>query len=505
MTGESGGGLGRLYRQVIQHSAVYGVGQVLTRLATVALLPLYTRYLDPAAYGVQAILDLLGSLIAIVVASGFTSAAARLHFEHEGDAWKARVWWTATWALLAASVAVTVPMWLSRGWIARHTLGAATGDGSVYLALFLPAIVSGSIEYLLGVYLRVEKASVLFVALSFGRLVVNIGLNVFLIVGMGFGLSGLLLGNLLASVLAATIQVGVFARRVPPVWVDRVLLQEMWQYGWPLVGAGLLATLMHQADRYILLQFVSLEDVGVYSLAYQIGQGLNALLLLPFASIWSVVIFEIAKRPEAEEVYAEVFKYFTYGLAFVFMGVSLFAVEFLRLLTTEQFWRAAPLVPVICFGYLFFSLHDHFRIPALLARKTAVTLWVMAVATALNVVANAVLVPMFGISGAAWATALSFAVFAGGGLHAYRQIARYPYDLKRTAAAVCGMGVTVLLLGSYNGHTTRVEWPYLLMRATAVTIWAFVLFREPWHRFRRGMFSGTTGPVVVGGSGGVVP
>src|SRR5262249_37007264 len=162
--------------------------------------------------------------------------------------------------------------------------------------LFLPTIVLSSIEYTIGTYVRILKRSVLFVAVSTGRLALNAGLNLTFLIGFHLGVFGVLLGNLIAGAVAAAALFGVFVKTRGRPTVDAAMGWSMWHFAWPLIGAGLLATLMHQADRYILRAFVSLDDIGIYALAYQIGQGVNALVLTPFGSIWGVLVFEIAKQ-----------------------------------------------------------------------------------------------------------------------------------------------------------------------------------------------------------------
>jgi len=67
--------------------------------------------------------------------------------------------------------------------------------------------------------------------------------------------------------------------------------------------ATLLALTMHQADRYLLRVFLDMDRVGIYSFAYTIGQAINALCLMPFVAIWSVEVYEIARQPNAKQIY----------------------------------------------------------------------------------------------------------------------------------------------------------------------------------------------------------
>src|SRR5262249_44475180 len=161
------------------------------------------------------------------------------------------------------------------------------------------------------------------------------------------------------------------------------------------VVMAMMSLVMHQADRYLLRLFVGLDQIGIYSLAYSIGQAINTLCFLPFTSIWGVVIYEIAQQQQAKKIYAQVFQYFVYAQMLIFLGVSLFAKPMLALITASDYSAAESIIPVVCLAYLFFSLHEHFKVPAMLAKRTLSLLPPVVLAAASNVLSNLVLIPLF--------------------------------------------------------------------------------------------------------------
>ena len=62
--------LGRRLGELARHSAVYGFGSLVSRFIAVLLLPVYTRYLSPADYG------LIETLIALSAVSPCSSRPA---------------------------------------------------------------------------------------------------------------------------------------------------------------------------------------------------------------------------------------------------------------------------------------------------------------------------------------------------------------------------------------------------------------------------------------------
>ena len=122
-------------RDILKHSGIYAVGQILGRLASLLLLPLYTRCLTPADYGCVAILDLTAGLLAVFLGAGMASAVTRFHFDTDKEDERRRVWWTGLSYLAMASAVLIGPMWLARGWLADVTLGSDVVDGARFYTL----------------------------------------------------------------------------------------------------------------------------------------------------------------------------------------------------------------------------------------------------------------------------------------------------------------------------------------------------------------------------------
>lgn len=461
------------FRDLLKHSGIYAVGQILSRVASLLLLPLYTRVLTPADYGCVAILDLTAGILAVVLGAGMSSAVTRFHFDAEQDEDRRRVWWTGLIYLALASAVLVVPMWFARGWLADVTLGSDIADGARFYGLALATLVLGAFSEVFDAYLRVRKWSGIYILLSLSRLLVNVALNVYFLVELRWGITGLLLGNLLASAFNGVVMFAIFAWHEGRASFDRAVARKLLAFGSPLIATAVLSMVIHEADRYFLRAYVDLDQVGIYSLAYKIGQAVNMLCLVPFAAIWGVVVYEIAKQPDAKKQYAAVFEQFVAGLSLVMLGASLFVKPVLEVLTTSDYSAAADLVPVICLAYLCFSLHEHFRVPVLLSRQTVGLIPVYAFAALLNIACNVVLIPTWHAAGAAWASVLTYAGFSVFGLLRYRKIDAYPYSFRRSIEIVVGM--------IFTWTACRLTWDVSLvvgwtMSVTAWLAWAGLLF-----------------------------
>jgi O-antigen/teichoic acid export membrane protein len=473
-----------VYRDILKHSGIYGVGQVCSRLASFLMLPVYTSFLRPAEYGCLTVLDVTANVLSLVIGAGMATAVSRYHFDARDDRDRDRVWWSGLLFLSVLGGMVLFVAWLGRDRLAAWTLGPEVAGGEHYYTLILARVWLIAIVGYLATYLRVRKWSGLYLFATVTSLVLNVLLNVYFLT-QGTQVAGILLGNLAASTFLFVVLLWLFVRSRGPVVFDRKVLLGLWWFGAPLVVTSLLTLIMDQADRYLLRFFTDIDQVGLYSLAYSMGQAVNALYLLPFVAIWQVAVYEIAERPDRHAIFERVFDYFASGLMLVMLGVSLFARPMLALMTAQDYAGAAALIPVVCLAYFFASLHEHFKVPALLSKRTTSLLPAFAVGAVLNVVLNLFFIPRWGTVGAAWATVVSYAAFSAVGLWLYRRIERIGYPLGVSLLRLTGMVATYAGYHALDERLTS-TWLSLTCAALCWLVWAAILFGPYLYRLARG-------------------
>jgi O-antigen/teichoic acid export membrane protein len=429
--------------------------------------------LSPADYGCIAILDLTSGLMAILIGSGIAAAVSRYHFEIQDEAKRSAMWWTGEVFVMLLSTAVVVFAWLSRDTLAYVTLGDTHGRGAYYYTLVLLTLWLNTVGQIPSVYLRVRKYSGIAVAISFAHLLFNIALNVYFVAALGKGVVGILLGNLIALGTTTIFLVAIFYWHHGKCTLQWPFIGEFLRFGSPLMATSILALVMHDADRYLLRLFLNMDQVGVYSVAYKIGHAMEILIHSPFAAIWLTAVYEVAHQPEAKQVYARVFQIYVYILMVVMLGVSLFARPMLSLMVAREYTTATNLIPIICLAYLFFSLSEHFRVPAMIHKQTTKTLPAALVSAAVNLVANVLLIPILGLSGAALATLITFTTHSVVLFYICRKIDQIKYPFTVTG------GVLLAMISSYLFcyFLEAIEVSDFVRYTTATTIWLFwVLF-----------------------------
>lgn len=456
------------------------VGQILTRMASVLMLPLYTHCLVPADYGMIAILDLTAALLSTLIAGGMVPAISRHHFDGTDDRHFDRVWWTGLTSVFMIAGSVCLPMYLFRQSLADVTLGTEVTGGAWLYTLTAVTIMVAAIGQTVDAYLRVFKWSGLFVGISMGRLLLNVGLNIWFLVGLKMGVEGLLIGNLLAATANTVVLLAVFLKTRGAFSIDTVICRQMLRFSGPLVITSLASMMLHEVDRYLLSIFQTLEQVGVYALAHKIGFAVHTLCLLPFLSIWHVAIYEIDRLPDSRSEFHRMFRWFVSGIGILLLGASLTVHPVLPWLTPDSYGESIDLISVILLGFFIFALSFHFEVPALLSKRTKLLIPGSIAALAVNIGSNVLLIPVIGAWGAAWAGVITYMVYSFTILACCRSVNQLRYPWTGSLLKVFGLcGTFVAVRCGCFPHLHAIG--QLILSVAVCALWALALLGRDFY------------------------
>ena len=169
--------------------------------------------------------------------------------------------------------------------------------------------------------------------------------------------------------------------------------------------------IVNLSDRYIIVYLLGASSMGIYSAAYAIGSIPHMISSL-INFIMLVALSELYDKGEFEKVKTHLrysAKYF-FGLTIPFMIGSIFcSKELLRILSTEEIssngWF---IVPIISISYLFLGIYNLLNYILFITKKTKILAVVWIVAMPLNIILNFLIIPYYGLIGAAITTALSY-------------------------------------------------------------------------------------------------
>jgi len=185
-------------------------------------------------------------------------------------------------------------------------------------------------------------------------------------------------------------------------------IKEMAAFGLPIIPSQLGAFVVHLSDRFFVKEYCSIADAGLYSLGYRFGALPADFLSDPFNQIWQPRRFEIYRQEGSERLFGRIFTYFLFLMAFAGLCISVLTHDALRIIADEQFWSAAKVVPIIVLATTIFTFNYHLNFGILIKKKTKYLAYINFSNAFLILALNFLLIPRFGIYGAAFATLIAF-------------------------------------------------------------------------------------------------
>lgn len=419
----------RKIKELASHSALYSLSFVCGSAVSILLLPVYTRYLGKADYGVLEILSYTNDIFRLIMAAGINNALAKFYHGAQDGFSQQRIVSTSTNFVLISALCISLICWYNNNLLAETILGGE--EYRQFINVNILVLLCEIMVTISGTYFVVAKKPCIFVSYNLLRLVLGVTTSVYFLVGLELGAMGMLYGQLASNgIVSVLLTFHVYI--LNKISWDWSLLKKMLRFSSPIMPALLCATLMHNADRFLIRAYGSLEDVGLYSLGYKFPFMLNALLLASFNRIWTgATIYEIDKEPDAPYQYGRITTYFMAMFVFSMFALSVYSENIVQILAAPKFIEAHNVIPLVALGLCFHAFFTFFTIGAYLKSKT----WLLNVAyfpaAIFNLSANILLLPLYGFMAAAWVTVFTYAIFAVAAYYSCRKTVKIEYELRR--------------------------------------------------------------------------
>ncbi len=481
-------------KRLSKHSAVYGVGHIVSRLVNFLLLPAYTNLLSKAEFGVYAVVYMYLAFMIIVYTFGLDAAFLRFFILSDDADRRRRIFSTAFWSVLLVGTSLTLLIYL----FAETNSRIIISEG-VYPHLFRwgsLVLLFDALAFLPFLYLRAEEKSGWFILVKLFNVLVNVGLNVYFVVILRWGVEGILVANVCASALTLLALSPILWRHIALVF-DVGELKELLNFGLPYLPATLSVVSLELIDRALLERLAGLEVTGLYTAGVKLGIIMN-LFVSAFRFAWHPFFLSTSKEAQAKEIFARVLTYFVLLGSLVFLIISFFVDDIVRFkmfgvtLFGEKYWESTQVVPVILLVYLVYGVYVNFVVGLHLEKKTKYFPIVTGFGLAVNVAANLILIPGLGMMGAAYAKLLAYVGMAVMVYFLARRLYAIPYEFARLTKLALLVGAAFFLGMKFNGTAEK----FLLVLGFPVFLFAVGFFdRRELRGFRRLLGGAITGKV----------
>lgn len=366
------------------------------------MLPIYTRTLTPADYGVLQLLEMTVDVGTILIVAGMTAGLQKYYFDTEGNDRKRLV--VSAFALEMSLGLITTAILV----IFAPLIWIYLLKGAGEMEFIQIAGINFSLSLLSAVplqWLQIERRSLAYISLLLLKLVAQIGFNIYFLVGLDLGVRGILLTSFLTNgILGGALALWMLGRT--GIRINWSAVRNLRSFGLPYQATFLAVFIMTFGDRYFLQSSHGESAVGLYSLAYSFGFLLTQISSVPFLAAWNPQRYEDAAlaEPVRQSRHARAFRLYNLGLLTTAAAIALSVGPGLRIIASPAFQSAAGFVPIVLLAYVFQSWTEVVKFGIDVTGRTryiSYAAWISMIAT---LVLYAVLIPRFGGHGAAWAT-----------------------------------------------------------------------------------------------------
>ncbi len=388
-----------------RHSIIYGIGTSANKIVGFLLLPVYTQYLTTREYGIKELVGLSTDILGVLLATAISSAFYRFYFDYTEESDRNLVLSSSYIFLGVFGLFFVAVLSLGSPVLARYILDSP--DLFVYFLIALASLWFQTINTIGLNYLRVTLRSVQFVVLSLFRLLLAIGLNIYFIIFLHMGVLGILISTLITSIAMALVL------NVPQLVKSGLkyspgIVREMLKFGLPMIPSQIGTLIVNLSDRFFIKGYCSIAEAGIYSLGYRFGILPGTFISEPFNQVWQPRRLEVYTQENAEQVFGRIFTYFLMFISFVALGVAVLTRDFIMIIADEAFWSAYRIVPVIVLANVIFTFHYHFNMGIIIEKKTKYLAYINVSNAVLVLVLNFLLIPRYGMYGAAYATLIAY-------------------------------------------------------------------------------------------------
>lgn len=439
-------------RHLLGKGSIYTLGTVLQLSGSALSIPIVTRLLSPAQYGTVALALTIQLFVTTLSALGIPAAVTRIYFETESDGRSSARTLIVSTAILAlggtALALLTALVW------APLLVAGEPGAVMLGIAIALPgAVITASLALL-----RVQERPLSFISIT---LTSNVGAQLLGILGLLIERSpaAYLVGYGAAMVVGALIGV-ILTRAIRSRPAERRTLREAIAYGVPTIPHTLSVFVLALGDRIVVQVIAGLGAVGKYQLSYAIGSlGMNFLSSLQHA--WIPLTFGADERLRWRSL-AETTALVT-RLAALACGVIALAARPLFLIVAPAKYDPsflAEITAVLALSTLPWAAYLPRTQILFWTKHTKPLAWVTPVAALANLALVAVLLPPFGLVGAAAATVLAIVLEAVLIETATARVEHVPWlwssELAHYALGAALVAVALVLPGNFAGDAIRI-------------------------------------------------
>jgi O-antigen/teichoic acid export membrane protein len=392
----------------LKHLSLYTSVGVIGAGINFFIMPVLSHYLSPADYGLLALFNTYITILLPIVSVSAYSLLSVDYFKQRNKKTFASEFTSIQLIPLFNAVLLSVTVWLFYGKIAESLELKGTGikwGFNIVVLTLLNIYYDQFIQFLI-----LQKKARAFAIYSLAKIIIEISLTFYFVVGNRLGWEGRMYSWLIVSILFFIIAFIYFKKEGFIKWqINRGYILQGVKFGSPLILHGIGKFVVNQSDRLFIAKMVSLDQAGIYNIGYTVG----SLVMIGVSAFFNFYTPYLMERMSdlTEEKRLQIVKMsylFIFGCIAILVFILVLTPVFFNYFIDPRYGEGASYVFWVALGYCFWGGYMLFSGFIFYLKKSNILGWLAIFNVVSNLLFNYYFILLFGAIGAAYATALSF-------------------------------------------------------------------------------------------------
>lgn len=390
---------------LVKNSIIYTLGRILPQAVGFLLLPLYTSYLSTSEYGIVESMYTLTMVLTIFFSMATERSMFRIYYDYDSLEEKKKFVGNSFLVILFFTIVFTLILFLFPSLISLTF--ESIPFNPYYSYSILTALVM-SFSFIPQTLYQVEESPFKFFLLTASTFLFSIGFILYFLLVKEQGAVGLVKGRFFGSLLMLPVYMIIIVKS-SIFKIDKEILKNILKFSLPMVPTLLSAWILNMSNRVFIEKYFSLNEVGIFSLSYKISS-ITTLVLGSLFTAFNPIFYRLANKKEQVKVKKELtnivylISLFVIYICFVCAFLS---KELMEIFFSGEYLKANKILLLLILSVLFIQLAGLYNLMVYQHKKSVWIMYVSIIGALASIGFNFLLVPKYGLIGAAVASILT--------------------------------------------------------------------------------------------------
>lgn len=443
---------------LIRNTLIFALGEFTTKVLSFFLVPIYTAELSTFDYGNVDLIVTLTTVIIYIITLDIADAVYKFTITEKN---KSVIFNNGLFITLLGNLFLLLIVILS----AKFNI--LNFDRYLYLYLYLYTLIISIYNlinsYLLG--LEKTKKSALMAVIS---AMITIVLNIIFIVYFKMKIHGYFISLIFSHFISCIFGIYFIIKKkyldILDINIKKInsSIRKMIIYSIPLIFNGIIWWANSSINKFMIVYYDGVEENGVFSISYKISSMLS-LVVAVFLKAWSLSSIKEYDKNDKDGFISKTYNYFISVMMIVSSLLIILNIPLSKILFSGDFfvaWKSSSILilsalfnNIASFLGAFFSASNNTKDYAISSIFSIVS----------NVLLNTILIPKFGIIGAAASTTISFFVMLISRYIKSKKYVKLNDNNKKNVFAIILLIIQVVIEHIYDYNLLYLMMPFIII------------------------------------------